>query len=199
MSKIIDASTRALEQTAASAAKTLGQLSASIEGQVAEMQSNQNTIIDQGNLIAANEKRIEIEVRGAAAEVRLQVREDRKAVLGQLLAEEGLVATTDTNLSELRQRAASAEMSAEAEVQKAVKSAEQLLHSAYGSEIAGLKADHKVEIAQLNANAQRDIAMLQALTKQVDALQETITANREAETARTQALAQSSITVNNGK
>ena len=32
MSKIIDASTRALEQTAASATKTLGQLSASIEG-----------------------------------------------------------------------------------------------------------------------------------------------------------------------
>lgn len=59
-----------------------------------------------------------------------------------------------------------------------------------------MESNHKVEIATLNANATRDADLIAGLKVQVADLQETIRLNREAETARTQALAQSSVTVN---
>lgn len=199
MSLVIDNATRALAQTGTQVQKLLVGLPAAVESLLADIQTNANTIADQESSIAENTKRIEAEVRDQAAEIRLRVKEDSREVLGQLLKADGLAYISQADLRGLQTQLEEANNAAERTEFQAVKSAEQSLHSKYGSEIAGLKADHKVEIAQLNANAQRDTAMLQALSKQVDTLQETITANREAETARTQALAQSSITVNNGK
>ena len=199
MSLVIDNATRALAQTGTQVQKLLVGLPAAVESLLADIQTNANTIADQESSIAENTKRIEAEVRDQAAEIRLRVKEDSREVLGQLLKADGLAYISQADLCGLHTQLEEANNAAERTEFQAVKSAEQSLHAKYGSEIAGLKSDHKVEIAQLNANAQRDSAMLKALTDQVASLQTTIVANREAETTRTQALAQSSITVNNGK
>lgn len=199
MSQIIDSSVRALQQQTAATLKANAQLAATIEGQVAEIQANQNTLADQGNLIAANEKRIEMEVRSAAAEISLQVKENRKGVLTQLLVEEGLVATTQAEIDASNEAIQAAEAKAARTEFEAVKQAESYLHSKYGAQITELKSNQKVELATYTANAARDKDLIEALRKQVASLEATIEANREAETARTTALANSSVTVNNGK
>lgn len=199
MSQIIDASTRSLQQTAAAAQKTLGQLASTIDGQVAEMQTNQNIIADQQSEIAANEKRIETEVRNAAAEIRLQVKEDRSAVLDTLLNESELVAVKQDVLDDLHVRAVTAEQESAAAVAKAVKAAERDLATKHSIEITEIKNAAALKSAQLEANAKADKAQIEMLVKQVATLENTIALNREAETARTTALASSSVTVNNGK
>lgn len=199
MSHIIDASTRALQQTAASAVKTLAQLQATVDGQLVEIQNNANTLVDQSNLISANEKRIENEVREAAAEIRLQVKEDEDSVLSDLLGERGLISIEPAVFEQLKDRAIEAEDNVEATIKNEVAKAESALHARYKAELNTVAADHKVELATLNANSGRDADLIAGLKTQVAELQETIRLNREAETARTQALAQSSVTVNNAR
>ena len=196
MSQVIDSATRALSQTGTQVQKLLIGLPAAVEGLLADIQTNANTIADQEATIAENAKRIDAEVRDQAAEIRLRVKEDSEQVLDQLLSVNGLAKISRVDLVNLRADLENTSQAAAETEFKAVDVAKDALHSKYGNDIAGLKADHKVEIAQLNANAQRDNAMLKALTNQVASLEATIVANREAETARTQALAQSSITVN---
>lgn len=199
MSQIIDNSVRALQQQAAATAKAAAQLAATLDGQVAEIQTNANTLADQEATIAANKAAVETQVREAKAEIRLQVKEDRKTVLSQLLAEEGLVATTRAEIDASNEAIQAAEAKAARTEFDAVKAAESKLHARYGSELSELRAEHKVELATYTANAQRDKEIIDGLRKQVESLEATIVANREAETARTQAMAQSSVTVNNGK
>ena len=59
-----------------------------------------------------------------------------------------------------------------------------------------MESNHKVETATLYANAARDSDLIAALRKQVESLEATLVAQRDAETERTKALAQSSVTVN---
>ena len=199
MSLVIDNSTRALTQTAAQVSKLVAQLPATIEAQVAEIQANQNILADQAGEIAANQKAIETAVREAGAEIRLQVKEDEDKVLNSLLVSRGLVATTEADIEDGRDRIEAAERKANSAEYEAVKSAESKLHSQYGSKIYEITSNHKVEVATLNANSSRDADLIAGLKAQVADLQETIRLNREAETARTQALAQSSVTINQGK
>lgn len=199
MSQIIDAATRSLQQTATAAQKSLGQLQATIEGQIAEIQTNANKIADQETTFAENEKAIETAVRNAAAEIRLQVKEDADSVLSDLLGERGLISLKPTDVRDLEERAAIAERDAANEAAKAVKAAEQKLHSEYGAKLSAVKHESALQLAEHVANAKADKAQIEMLIKQVDTLENTIALNREAETARTQALAQSSVTVNNNK
>lgn len=199
MSQIIDNSTRALAQTGAQIQKMLVALPATIDAQLAEIQSNENTLADQGNLIAANTRSIETQVREAGAAIRLQVKEDRDSVLSDLLGEFGLTAVKPSDLSELKHRADEAEQALEKAEWTAIKGAVAQAQSKAESDLKDVKASHAVAIAQLNADAKSDATTIALLKDQIEQLQRTIDANREAETARTQALAQSSITVNNGK
>lgn len=199
MSQVIDNATRALSQTGVQVQKLLIGLPAAVEGLIADIQANANTIADQESAIAENTKRIESEVRDQAAEIRLRVKEDSREVLGQLLKADGLAYISQADLRGLQTQLEEANNAAERTEFQAVKSAEQSLHSKYGSEIAGLKADNKVELATFTANSQRDAELIAGLRAQVAQLEATITANREAETERTKALAQPNVTVNNGK
>lgn len=196
MSQAVDNSTRALAQTGAQVQKLLAALPATVDAQLAAIQENANLIADQALEVEANKKAIEAQVRDAAAEVRLQVKEDKESVLTDLLGEFGLTGVKPEVIRELNTRAAVAEDAlAKAEwtaVDAAVKSA----NAAAASKLQTVESNHKVEIATLNANATRDADLIAGLKVQVADLQETIRLNREAETARTQALAQSSVTVN---
>ena len=199
MSQVIDNATRALSQTGVQVQKLLIGLPAAVEGLIADIQANANTIADQESAIAENTKRIESEVRDQAAEIRLRVKEDSRVVLEQLLNADQLSYISRQDLNDLRTKLDDAIEAAQVTEFKAVKSAESALHAKYGAEISNLKSDNKVELATFTANSQRDAELIAGLRAQVAQLEATITANREAETERTKALAQPNVTVNNGK
>ena len=196
MSQAVDNSTRALAQTGAQLQKLLVALPATVDAQLAAIQENANLIADQALEVEANKKAIEAQVRDAAAEVRLQVKEDKESVLTDLLGEFGLTGVKPDVLRELSSRANVAEAALEKAEWTAVDAAVKSANAAAASKLQTVESNHKVEIATLNANATRDADLIAGLKVQVADLQETIRLNREAETARTQALAQSSVTVN---
>lgn len=200
MSQIIDNSVRALQQQAAATAKANAQLAATLEGQVAEIQTNQNTLADQEAAITANEKRIESEVRNAAAEIRLQVKEDRKAVLNTLLEEEGLVATTQAEIDQANQQIQEAEAKAARTEFDAVKAAESRLHADYKGQIAKINADNSVALAEFKANAKADQAQIESLKGQVEQLRKDIEAERNARiTIAEHESKAAGVTINQGK
>lgn len=196
MSQAVDNSTRALAQTGAQLQKLLVALPATVDAQLAAIQENANLIADQALEVEANKKAIEAQVRDAAAEVRLQVKEDKESVLTDLLGEFGLTGVKPEVIRELSLRAETAEQTLKQAEWHAVDAAVKSANAAAASKLQTVESNHKVEIATLNANATRDADLIAGLKVQVADLQETIRLNREAETARTQALAQSSVTVN---
>ena len=196
MSQAVDNSTRALAQTGAQLQKLLVALPATVDAQLTAIQENANIIADQALEVEANKKAIEAQVRDAAAEIRLQVKEDKESVLTDLLGEFGLTGVKPDVLRELSSRANVAEAALEKAEWTAVDAAVKSANAAAASKLQTVESNHKVEIATLNANATRDADLIAGLKVQVADLQETIRLNREAETARTQALAQSSVTVN---
>lgn len=196
MSQAVDNSTRALAQTGAQVQKLLAALPATVDAQLAAIQENANIIADQALEVEANKKAIEAQVRDAAAEVRLQVKEDKESVLTDLLGEFGLTGVKPEVIRELSLRAETAEQTLKQAEWHAVDAAVKSANAAAASKLQTVESNHKVEIATLNANATRDADLIAGLKVQVADLQETIRLNREAETARTQALAQSSVTVN---
>ena len=196
MSQAVDNSTRALAQTGAQLQKLLVALPATVDAQLAAIQENANLIADQALEVEANKKAIEAQVRDAAAEVRLQVKEDKESVLTDLLGEFGLTGVKPEVIRELNLRAETAEQTLKQAEWHAVDAAVKSANAAAASKLQTVESNHKVEIATLNANATRDADLIAGLKVQVADLQETIRLNREAETARTQALAQSSVTVN---
>ena len=196
MSQAVDNSTRALAQTGAQLQKLLVALPATVDAQLAAIQENANLIADQALEAEANKKAIEAQVRDAAAEVRLQVKEDKESVLTDLLGEFGLTGVKPEVIRELSLRAETAEQTLKQAEWHAVDAAVKSANAAAASKLQTVESNHKVEIATLNANATRDADLIAGLKVQVADLQETIRLNREAETARTQALAQSSVTVN---
>lgn len=189
---------RALNQTGTSIQKLFAQLPSFAEAQLAEIQQNANTIADQEAAIAANEESKKVAVRNAEAEIRLQVKEDADKVLGELLTKRGLVATTQAEIDQANQQIQEAEAKAARTEFDAVKQAESRLHAQYKGQISELTANHKVELATYTANAGRDADLINSLRNQVAGLEKTIEANREAETARTTALASSQVTINQG-
>lgn len=196
MSQAVDNSTRALAQTGAQLQKLLVALPATVDAQLTAIQENANLIADQALEVEANKKAIEAQVRDAAAEVRLQVKEDKESVLTDLLGEFGLTGVKPEVIRELSLRAETAEQTLKQAEWHAVDAAVKSANAAAASKLQTVESNHKVEIATLNANATRDADLIAGLKVQVADLQETIRLNREAETARTQALAQSSVTVN---
>ena len=200
MSQTVNNSTRALAQTGAQIQKMLVALPATIDAQLASIQENENTLADQGNLIAANTRSIETQVREAGAEIRLQVKEDRDSVLSDLLGEFGLTAVKPVELSALKQRADEAEQALEKAEWTAVKGAVAQAQAKAESDLKDVKASHAVAIAQLNADAKSDETTIALLKGQIDQLQRTIDANREAEITKAEHASKAAgVVVNAGK
>lgn len=200
MSQIIDAATRALQQQAAATVKANLQLSNTLEAQLAEIQSNQNTLADQADQIAENEKQIETAVRSAAAEIRLQVKEDRKQVLAQLLVDEGLVATTEAEINAGQQALQEALTRANRTEFDAVTAAEAALHAKYNAEITHLKSEYAVALATFKADASADESKIAMLEDQVEQLRNDIKAERDARiTIAEHESKAAGVTINQGK
>lgn len=200
MSQIIEAASRTLAQTGVSIQKSLVGLSATIEAQIAAIQSNANEIADQEAAMATNVKNIESQIRESAAEIRLQVREDATQVLANLLNDRGLITRTPGELLELERRAKDAESNAAKLTEDAVKSAESKLHASYKAEIASVKAANEVAIATYKANASADATKNELLAEQVEQLRADLKAEREARVAMAESAAKAQgVTVNTAK
>ena len=200
MSQIIDNSTRALAQTGAQIQKMLVALPATIDAQLTSIQANENTLADQGNLISANARSIETQVREAGAEIRLQVKEDRESVLTALLGEFGLTGVAPEKLTELNNRVAEAERALELAEWHAVKGAVAQAQAKADYELKDVKTSYAVAVAQLNADAKSDATTIALLKGQIEQLQRTIDANREAEITKAEHAAKAQgVVVNAGK
>ena len=200
MSQIIDNSTRALAQTGAQIQKMLVALPATIDAQLTSIQENENTLADQGNLISANARSIETQVREAGAEIRLQVKEDRESVLTALLGEFGLTGVAPEKLTELNNRVAEAEQALERAEWHAVKGAVAQAQAKADYELKDAKTSYAVAVAQLNADAKSDATTIALLKGQIEQLQRTIDANREAEITKAEHAAKAQgVVVNAGK
>lgn len=200
MSQIIDNSTRALAQTGAQIQKMLVALPATIDAQLTSIQENENTLADQGNLISANARSIETQVREAGAEIRLQVKEDRESVLTALLGEFGLTGVAPEKLTELNNRVAEAERALELAEWHAVKGAVAQAQAKADYELKDVKTSYAVAVAQLNADAKSDATTIALLKGQIEQLQRTIDANREAEITKAEHAAKAQgVVVNAGK
>ena len=200
MSQIIDNSTRALAQTGAQIQKMLVALPATIDAQLTSIQENENTLADQGNLISANARSIETQVREAGAEIRLQVKEDRESVLTDLLGEFGLTGVAPEKLTELNNRVAEAEQALERAEWHAVKGAVAQAQAKADYELKDVKTSYAVAVAQLNADAKSDATTIALLKGQIEQLQRTIDANREAEITKAEHAAKAQgVVVNAGK
>ena len=129
-----------------------------------------------------------------------RVRENEDKVRNELVKKAGLVTTTQAELNELAEEAQAANVRANQTEFEAVKRAEQALHSKYNAEIAGLKADQKVELAELNAQAKSDATTIALLKGQIESLEATIKANREADVQKAEAASKAAgVVVNAGK
>lgn len=191
----VEQANRVLTQTTAQLQKASASLAASIEAQVQDLQHNANKLASQEDQIAANDKRIDAEVREASAEIALRVKENSSAVLTELLADRQLVALPHAEVVALENRATQAEAEAEAKVNAAVKAAVNSANTRHEQDMLAVASKHKVEIAQLTANAKSDESTIEMLRAQVDSLQETIAANRDAETKRMEALSRPAVNV----
>ena len=160
-------------------------------GQVIEFKGREFAEISAQTDAAARDAKIELDFR---------VRENEGKVLAELLRKTGQVATTDAHLADLNNAVSDATTRANQAEFAAVKDAEKALHAKYGSEIAGIKADHRVEQAELNAQAKSDATTIQLLKGQVASLEETITAMREAEVQKAEAASKAAgVVINVGK
>lgn len=163
----------------------LGALAQDVELKARELQEVSAAVV-----VAEREAKIDLDLR---------VRENEDKVRNDLLKKAGLIATTQAELTELEEAAALSEARANqterAEVAQAIAAAK----AQAANEMLAVQAEHKVTIAQLKANAERDAAMIASLNGQVIVLQDTIAENRKAETARTEAMAKSTINVTNAK
>lgn len=199
-STVLDKSTRALAVGQAAFGKVVAELQSGVDSLAAQQASLAQDIEFKGRELAEVTAQTDAAVREAKIDLDFRVRENEDKVRNELLKKAGLVATTQAELNELAEVAQAAEVRANQTEFAAVKAAEQALHAKYSSEIANLKADHRVEQADLNAKATSDATTIQLLKGQVESLQETITAMREAEIAKAEAASKAAgVVVNAGK
>lgn len=200
VSTVLEKSTRALAAGQTAIGKVIADLESGVSNLVAQQQSLAQDIEFKGRELAEVTATTDAAVRDAKIDLDFRVRENEDKVRNELLKKAGLVATTQAELNELAEEAQAANVRANQTEFEAVKRAEQALHSKYNAEIAGLKADQKVELAELNAQAKSDATTIALLKGQIESLEATIKANREADVQKAEAASKAAgVVVNAGK
>lgn len=200
VSTVLDKSTRALAVGQTAFGKVIAELQSGVEALTNQQATLAQDIEFKGRELAEVTAQTDAAVRDAKIDLDFRVRENEGKVLAELLRKTGQVATTDAHLAELNNAVSDATTRANQAEFAAVKDAEKALHAKYGSEIAGIKADHRVEQAELNAQAKSDETTIALLKGQVASLEETITAMREAEISKAEAASKAAgVVVNAGK
>ncbi|UOX40265.1 hypothetical protein [Vibrio phage PhiImVa-1] len=135
-------------------------------------------------------------VRKAKVELSLQVEENERKVLENLMKKFGLAEITVEAVSQLRSDLEAAVASNEAEVKKAVAIAVSQAESAHKAEIARLESEHAVAVANKNAAIEAKDMQLEFQARTISSLEATITAEREARVKEAEARSNSQVVVN---
>ena len=200
VSTVLEKSTRALAAGQTAIGKVIADLESGVSNLVAQQQSLAQDIEFKGRELAEVTATTDAAVRDAKIDLDFRVRENEDKVRNELVKKAGLVTTTQAELNALEEEAQAANVRANQTEFEAVKRAEQALHSKYNAEIAGLKADQKVELAELNAQAKSDATTIALLKGQIESLEATIKANREADVQKAEAASKAAgVVVNAGK
>lgn len=200
VSTVLEKSARALAAGQTAIGKVIADLESGVSTLVAQQQSLAQDIEFKGRELAEVTATTDAAVRDAKIDLDFRVRENEDKVRNELVKKAGLVTTTQAELNELAEEAQAANVRANQTEFEAVKRAEQALHSKYNAEIAGLKADQKVELAELNAQAKSDATTIALLKGQIESLEATIKANREADVQKAEAASKAAgVVVNAGK
>lgn len=134
----------------------------------------------------------ETKEREAAAELDLQIKENKDLKLTQLMKEKGYVPITAAELNELRSDLAQAIDAKDSEIEKAVTEAKRSAAISHNAEIAILKKDTEVAHAKLEATVEQQTQKIESLMNENARLEHFIEAEREAAIKRAQADSQRS-------
>lgn len=143
---------------------------------------------------------IELSTRKAKAELDVSVQENERNVLASLMNKFSLANIEIAELVKLKDRLEVAETDNEEAIEKAVKSAEAILHTKYNGELRTKEAEHKVATAELEANLNAKDQQIEYLKATINDLKETVSAEREARVKVAEAESKKQgVTVTNGK
>lgn len=200
VSTVLEKSTRALAAGQTAIGKVIADLESGVSTLVAQQQSLAQDIEFKGRELAEVTATTDAAVRDAKIDLDFRVRENEDKVRNELVKKAGLVTTTQAELNELAEEAQAANVRANQTEFEAVKRAEQALHAKYSSQISDISADQKVAIATYSAQAKSDATTIALLKGQIESLEATIKANREADVQKAEAASKAAgVVVNAGK
>lgn len=195
-SVILERANKALQTTVVGIEKTISDLQAMVQASEALAIRIEDQNAESAALAAANEETR----RSAAAELRLQLKEDREAVTDGLLKEAGLARITQAEVDSLRADLAAKVASDDAELKKAVAVAVQAANRDAQAVAAQKEADVRVAVAQKDAQIVNLTEKNAFLTQQIAQANLTIEAERQTRLEIAKADAQrQGVVVNNGK
>jgi hypothetical protein len=134
-------------------------------------------------------------VRKAKVELSLQVEENERKVLDNLLKKFGLAEITVEALKQIQDALDAALQSNEAEVAKAVAIAKSQLEAEHKAAIAKLEAEHSVAVASKDAAIEAKDMQIKFQASTITSLESTIAAEREARVEEAKARGVSAVTV----
>lgn len=195
-SVILERANKALQATVVGIEKTISDLQSMVQASEAMAIRIEDQNAESAALAAANEETR----RAAAAELRLQLKEDREAVTDGLLKETGLARITQAEVDALRADLAAKVASDDAELKKAVAVAVQAANREAQAVAAQKEADVRVAVAQKDAQIVNLTEKNAFLTQQIAQANLTIEAERQTRLEIAKADAQrQGVVVNNGK
>lgn len=193
---VLARATKGLETQAAA----LGKIATDLQGLVATSVGVVQQIEDLTAQAAELEESNAAKRRAADAELKLRVKEDRDAVLAELLKQGKLANITSAELESLKGELAAKNASDDKELKTAVAIAVQAANRDAAANAAQVDATNKVNMAQKDATIMMQDEKIAFLQSQVVQLQGQIDADRSTRLAIAQAEAQrQGVVVNNGK
>lgn len=193
---VLARATKGLETQAAA----LGKIATDLQGLVATSVGVVQQIEDLTAQAAELEESNAAKRRAADAELKLRVKEDRDAVLAELLKQGKLANITSAELEALKGELAAKNASDDKELKTAVAIAVQAANRDAAANAAQVDATNKVNMAQKDATITMQADKISFLQSQVVQLQGQIDADRQTrlEIAKAESQRQG-VTVNNGK
>lgn len=138
-----------------------------------------NTQIAQDNLDLLTTE-YDAKKRNAEAELAIQIKENESAVLSRLLRNQGKVAVSDAEYSQLTREAAVIQQETQQQIKAATAAAKSEGAATSLAELNEAKQSHAIATADLNAEIKSQAAEIDMLESQITYLKETLKEEREA-------------------
>lgn len=193
---ILDRSNKNMQAAAASIVKAAAELQALAQTSEAVTLQIEDLNAEAAALAAQNATAR----REAATELKLQVQEDRRNVLQQLLKADNLALITETDLTNIRSELTAIKIKDDAELKTAIAQAVAAAKRDAGAEALQVEATNRVSTAAKDATIEAQTGKIEFLTEQVADLRKQLDAERTTRLAIAQADAgKQGVIVNTGK